>query len=182
MDGYAVVSEAGASVYSASSTAREEYPLMEITYLGAISIAQRLVSPLNELVKIPSGSLGVGMYQRDLSDKALDQRLSDVVSICVNEVGVDVNSSSIHLLQRVSGINHSQAQSIIDFRKTSGEIRSRKDLLKVKGIGPAAFKNASGFLRIKDGSNPLENTCTHPDVSLNESYCRCCNHFCRMCV
>ena len=160
--GYVVVSEAGASVYSASKVAVMEYPGVEITYLGAISIAQRLRDPLSELVKIKPASLGVGMYQRDLDVKTIDARLSQVVELCLNEVGVDMASSSIHLMKRTSGLSSKQAEAIVEATK-AGKIKSRQDLMKIKGFGPVAYKNAAGFLRIKGGDNPLDNTCIHPE-------------------
>ena len=160
--GYVVVSEAGASVYSASKVATIEYPNVEITYLGAISIAERLRNPLSELVKIQPASLGVGMYQRDLGEKVMDARLTEVVELCLNEVGVDLHTSSIHLMKRVSGLSSKQAEAIIEAAR-AGNIKCREDLMKIKGFGPIAFKNATGFLKIKGGDNPLDNTSIHPE-------------------
>jgi protein Tex len=160
--GFCVVSEAGASVYSVSPTAREEFPNVEITYLGAISIAQRLRDPLSELVKIQPSSLGVGMYQKDLTEKAMNARLSEVVQKCVNEVGVDIFTSSLHLLKHVSGLSSNQAAAILECAK-NGLIKNRNDLLTIKGFGPVTFKNCAGFLRISCGDTALDDTCVHPE-------------------
>lgn len=158
-----MVNEAGASVYSASDIARKEFPQYDITVRGAVSIGRRLSDPLAELVKIDPKAIGVGQYQHDVDQKALKKCLDDVVVSCVNRVGVDVNSASVELLQYVSGLGPALAQSIVDFRHTSGNFSSRKQLMKVPRLGAKAFEQAAGFIRIRQPENPLDNTAVHPE-------------------
>lgn len=158
-----VVNEAGASIYSASDIAREEFPELDLTVRGAISIARRLQDPLAELVKIDPKSIGVGQYQHDVNQNALKKALDAVVESCVNYVGVDLNTASWALLSYVSGLNESQAQAIVRFRDEHGPFPSRQALLKVARFGPKAFEQAAGFLRIRNGANPLDNTAVHPE-------------------
>ncbi|MDA8428088.1 MAG: Tex family protein [Geobacteraceae bacterium] len=158
-----VVNEAGASIYSASDIAREEFPELDLTVRGAISIARRLQDPLAELVKIDPKSIGVGQYQHDVNQNALKKALDAVVESCVNFVGVDLNTASWALLSYVSGLNESQAQAIVRFRDVNGPFPSRQALLKVARFGPKAFEQAAGFLRIRNGANPLDNTAVHPE-------------------
>ena len=160
---YAIVSEAGASVYSASKLATEEYPNINVSLRGAISIARRLQDPLSELVKIDPKAIGVGQYQHDVNQKKLSESLTGVVEDAVNTVGVDVNTATPSLLSYVSGINMSLAKNIVKYRDENGELKQRKDLLKVPKLGPAAFKQCAGFIRIFDGKNPLEITAVHPE-------------------
>ena len=160
---YAIVSEAGASVYSASKLATEEYPDINVSLRGAISIARRLQDPLSELVKIDPKAIGVGQYQHDVNQKRLSESLTGVVEDAVNNVGVDVNTATPSLLSYVSGINMSLAKNIVKYRDENGELKQRKDLLKVPKLGPAAFKQCAGFIRIFDGKNPLEITAVHPE-------------------
>lgn len=160
---YAIVSEAGASVYSASKLATEEYPEINVSLRGAISIARRLQDPLSELVKIDPKSIGVGQYQHDVNQKKLNESLTGVVEDAVNSVGVDVNTATPSLLSYVSGINGTIAKNIVKYRDENGELKQRKDLLKVPKLGPAAFKQCAGFIRIFDGKNPLEVTSVHPE-------------------
>ena len=160
---YAIVSEAGASVYSASKLATEEYPDINVSLRGAISIARRLQDPLSELVKIDPKAIGVGQYQHDVNQKKLSESLTGVVEDAVNNVGVDVNTATPSLLSYVSGINMSLAKNIVKYRDENGELKQRKDLLKVPKLGPAAFKQCAGFIRIFDGKNPLEITAVHPE-------------------
>lgn len=160
---YAIVSEAGASVYSASKLATEEYPDINVSLRGAISIARRLQDPLSELVKIDPKAIGVGQYQHDVNQKKLSESLTGVVEDAVNNVGVDVNTATPSLLSYVSGINMSLAKNIVQYRDENGELKQRKDLLKVPKLGPAAFKQCAGFIRIFDGKNPLEITAVHPE-------------------
>ncbi len=160
---YAIVSEAGASVYSASKLATEEYPDINVSLRGAISIARRLQDPLSELVKIDPKSIGVGQYQHDVNQKKLSESLTGVVEDAVNSVGVDVNTATPSLLSYVSGINGTIAKNIVKYRDENGELKQRKDLLKVPKLGPAAFKQCAGFIRIFDGKNPLEVTSVHPE-------------------
>ncbi len=157
------VSEAGASVYSASEVAIEEFPDQDVTVRGAISIGRRLQDPLSELVKIDPKAIGVGQYQHDVNQVALTAKLDDVVLSCVNSVGVELNTASAHLLQYVSGIGKTRAQSIVDHRMENGPFRSRESLKKVKGIGKKAFEQAAGFLRIRNGENPLDSSAVHPE-------------------
>ena len=160
---YAIVSEAGASVYSASKLATEEYPDINVSLRGAISIARRLQDPLSELVKIDPKSIGVGQYQHDVNQKRLNESLTGVVEDAVNSVGVDVNTATPSLLSYVSGINGTIAKNIVKYRDENGELKSRKELLKVAKLGPAAFKQCAGFIRIFGGKNPLEVTAVHPE-------------------
>lgn len=160
---YAIVSEAGASVYSASKLATEEYPDINVSLRGAISIARRLQDPLSELVKIDPKAIGVGQYQHDVNQKKLSESLTGVVEDAVNNVGVDVNTATPSLLSYVSGINMTIARNIVKYRDENGELKQRKDLLKVPKLGPAAFKQCAGFIRIFDGTNPLEITAVHPE-------------------
>lgn len=157
------VNESGASVYSASDTAREEFPDMDLTVRGAISIGRRLQDPLAELVKIDPKSIGVGQYQHDVNQKLLKKELSDVVVSCVNFVGVDLNTASHSLLEYVSGISKKVAKNIVSYRTKIGKYSSRNDLKKVDGIGDKVFEQCAGFLRIRDGVNPLDNTSVHPE-------------------
>jgi uncharacterized protein len=158
-----VVSEAGASVYSASKRAREEFPKLDVTVRGAISIARRLQDPLAELVKTEPKSIGVGQYQHDVDQKKLKRSLSAVVESCVNHVGVDLNSASTDLLKYVSGIGDKLAQNVIEFRDQHGLFKSRTQLRDIEGFGEKTFEQAAGFLRIKGGENPLDRTAVHPE-------------------
>lgn len=160
---YAIVSEAGASVYSASKLATEEYPDINVSLRGAISIARRLQDPLSELVKIDPKSIGVGQYQHDVNQKRLEESITGVVEDAVNSVGVDVNTATASLLSYVSGINMSLAKNIVRYRDENGELKQRKELLKVSKLGPAAYKQCAGFIRIYNGTNPLEMTGVHPE-------------------
>ena len=160
---YAIVSEAGASVYSASKLATEEYPDINVSLRGAISIARRLRDPLSELVKIDPKAIGVGQYQHDVNQKKLSESLTGVVEDAVNSVGVDVNTATPSLLSYVSGINGTIAKNIVKYRDDNGELKSRKELLKVPKLGPSAFKQCAGFIRIFNGDNPLELTAVHPE-------------------
>ena len=157
-----VVSEAGASVYSASKTAREEFPDEDVTVRGAVSIGRRLIDPLAELVKIEPKAIGVGQYQHDVDQTALRESLQQTVESVVNYVGVDVNTASKHLLTYISGLGPTLAQSIVDYRAAHGAFTSRKELLKVPKLGNKTFEQAAGFLRLK-GSNPLDNSAVHPE-------------------
>ncbi|WP_017297444.1 Tex family protein [Nodosilinea nodulosa] len=157
------VNESGASIYSASEVAAAEFPDLDVTVRGAISIARRLQDPLAELVKIDPKSIGVGQYQHDVDQKRLRQKLDDTIESCVNYVGVDLNMASRELLTYVSGLTPVVAGNIVDFRNANGVFRSRKELLKVKKLGPKAFEQAAGFLRIPGGKNPLDNTAVHPE-------------------
>ena len=159
-----VVSEAGASVYSASEVASKELPDLDVSLRGAVSIARRLQDPLAELVKIDPKSIGVGQYQHDVNQSALVRTLDAVVEDCVNAVGVDLNTASVPLLSRVSGLSASVAGSIVRWRDTNGAFRSRRQLLDVAGLGPRTFEQAAGFLRIRDGDNPLDMTGVHPET------------------
>ena len=160
---YTIVSEAGASVYSASKLATEEYPDINVSLRGAISIARRLQDPLAELVKIDPKSIGVGQYQHDVNQSRLSDALTGVVEDAVNNVGVDLNTASPSLLQYVSGISKTVAKNIVKYREENGKLKNRKELLKVPKLGPAAFTQSAGFLRITDGDNPLDNTAVHPE-------------------
>ncbi|HIU64278.1 MAG TPA: RNA-binding transcriptional accessory protein [Candidatus Avacidaminococcus intestinavium] len=160
---YIITNEAGASVYSASKLAREEMPDLDVSLRGAVSIARRVQDPLAELVKIESKAIGVGQYQHDVNQKNLTQTLSTVVESCVNHVGVELNTASSALLSYVSGISASVANNVIAWRNTNKVFTSRKELLKVPRLGPAAFTQCAGFLRIKDANNPLDNTGIHPE-------------------
>lgn len=158
-----MVSEQGASIYSASEIAREEFPDKEITVRGAISIGRRLMDPLAELVKIDPKSIGVGQYQHDVNQKELKESLDAVVESCVNMVGVELNTASKHLLGYVSGIGPSIAQNIVDYRTQNGKFKTRKDLKKVPRLGEKVFEQAAGFLRIHGAENPLDNSAVHPE-------------------
>ena len=160
---YVIVSEAGASVYSASKLATEEYPDINVSIRGAISIARRLQDPLAELVKIDPKAIGVGQYQHDVNQKQLSESLCAVVEDAVNKVGVDVNTATPSLLSYVSGINSSIAKNIVKYRDENGKLKNRKELLKVPKLGKVAFEQCAGFLRITDGDNPLEITAVHPE-------------------
>lgn len=160
---YIIVSEAGASVYSASKLATEEYPDINVSIRGAISIARRLQDPLAELVKIDPKAIGVGQYQHDVNQKNLAESLTGVVEDSVNKVGVDVNTATPSLLSYVSGINSTIAKNIVKYRDENGKLKERKELLKVPKLGKVAFEQCAGFLRIVDGKNPLEATAVHPD-------------------
>ena len=157
------VSEAGASVYSASDVARQEFPDLDLTVRGAISIARRLQDPLSELVKVDPKSIGVGQYQHDVDQRQLAESLENVVESCVNRVGVDLNTSSWTLLRHVAGITERTAVNIVSHRNEKGSFRSRMQLLEVPGIGPKTFEQAAGFLRIRNGENPLDMTAVHPE-------------------
>lgn len=157
------VSEDGASVYSASKTAREEFPDKDVTVRGAVSIGRRLMDPLAELVKIDPKSIGVGQYQHDVDQAKLKKSLDLTVESCVNSVGVNLNTASKHLLTYVSGLGSTLAQNIIDYRTANGAFSSRSQLLKVPRLGPSAFEQSAGFLRIPDAKNPLDNTAVHPE-------------------
>ena len=158
-----VVSEDGASVYSASSVARQEFPQYDVTVRGAISIGRRLMDPLAELVKIDPKSIGVGQYQHDVDQKKLKESLDSVVELSVNAVGVNLNTASKHLLTYVSGLGPQLAENVVDFRKENGVFESREQLKKVPRLGPKAFEQAAGFLRIPDAKNPLDNSGVHPE-------------------
>lgn len=160
---YMVVSEAGASVYSASKLGAEEFPDYDVSVRSAISIARRLQDPLAELVKIDPKAIGVGQYQHDMNQKRLGEALAGVVEDCVNSVGVDLNTASAALLSYISGINAAIAQNIVAWREENGSFKSRKDLLKVKKLGPKVFEQCAGFLRIPGGENILDNTSVHPE-------------------
>ncbi len=160
---YTVVDESGASVYSASDIAREEFPELDLTIRGAISMGRRLQDPLAELVKIDPKAIGVGLYQHDVNQKKLSDTLDEVVSSVVNQVGVNLNTASASLLKYVSGINSSLAKKIVAYRDANGKITSRADLKKVSGLGPKAFEQCAGFLKIPESENPLDNTWVHPE-------------------
>src|SRR5277367_6709145 len=157
------VSESGASIYSASDIARQEFPDLDLTVRGAISIARRLQDPLSELVKVDPKSIGVGQYQHDVDQRQLQQSLETVIESCVNRVGVDLNTSSWTLLRYVSGVTERTALNIVSYRNEHGRFRSRTQLMKVPGIGAKTFEQAAGFLRIRDGENPLDMTAVHPE-------------------
>ncbi len=158
-----MVNESGASIYSASDVAREEFPNYDITVRGAVSIGRRLMDPLAELVKIDPQSIGVGQYQHDVNQTMLKRSLDDTVISCVNSVGVEVNTASKQLLSYVSGLNATTASNIVEYRNASGPFKSRKELLKVKGLGAKTFEQAAGFLRIRGGDNPLDASAVHPE-------------------
>lgn len=157
------VSESGASVYSASEVARQEFPHLDLTVRGAISIARRLQDPLSELVKVDPKSIGVGQYQHDVDQRQLQQSLESVIESCVNRVGVDLNTSSWTLLRYVAGVHERTAINIVKYRDENGRFRSRVQLKKVPGIGPKTFEQAAGFLRIREGDDPLDSTAVHPE-------------------
>ncbi|MBP3366770.1 MAG: RNA-binding transcriptional accessory protein [Treponema sp.] len=160
---YTVVDESGASVYSASDIAREEFPELDLTVRGAISMGRRLQDPLAEFVKIDPKAIGVGLYQHDVNQKKLSETLDEVVSSVVNQVGVNLNTASASLLKYVSGINSSLAKKIVAYRDSNGKITSREELKKVSGLGPKAFEQCAGFLKIPESENPLDNTWVHPE-------------------
>lgn len=157
------VSEDGASIYSASPVAREEFPQYDVTVRGAVSIGRRLMDPLAELVKIDPKSLGIGQYQHDVDQTLLKEKLDDIVVSCVNSVGVNLNTASKHLLSYISGIGPALAQNIVEYRETNGAFSSRKELLKVKRLGEKVYEQAAGFLRIPGAENPLDNSAVHPE-------------------
>ncbi|HET9430735.1 MAG TPA: Tex-like N-terminal domain-containing protein, partial [Chitinophagaceae bacterium] len=158
-----MVNESGASIYSASETAREEFPDQDVTVRGAISIGRRLLDPLSELVKIDAKSIGVGQYQHDVNQNRLKEALDQVVESCVNFVGVDLNTASKHLLMYVSGLTSTVAKNIVEYRSRNGRFRSREELKKVTMLGPKAFEQCAGFLRVQDAVNPLDNSAVHPE-------------------
>ena len=160
---YAIVNEAGASVYSASKLATEEFPNFDVGQRSATSIARRIQDPLAELVKIDPKSIGVGQYQHDMNQKKLSDALTGVVEDCVNKVGVDLNTASAALLEYISGINKTLAKNIVEYRETNGRFKNRKQLLKVPKLGPKAYEQCAGFLRILNGENPLDATSVHPE-------------------
>ena len=160
---YTIVSEAGASVYSASKLAIEEFPDLHVEQRSAISIARRLMDPLSELIKIDPQSIGVGQYQHDLPTARLKERLDFVVEKAVNRVGVNINTASVSLLKNVAGLNNASATSIVSYREENGKIESRTQIKKIPKIGPKAFEQAAGFLRIEDGKEPLDRTSIHPE-------------------
>ena len=159
-----MVSEDGASVYSASAAGREEFPNYDVTVRGAVSIGRRLIDPLAELVKIDPKSIGVGQYQHDVNPEKLRGGLDSVVESCVNRVGVNLNTASKHLLTYVSGLGPSLAQNIVEYRAANGDFASRRDLLKVSRLGAKAFEQCAGFLRIPQGKHPLDNSAVHPEA------------------
>jgi uncharacterized protein len=159
-----MVSEAGASVYSASELAAREFPDLDVSIRGAVSIARRLQDPLAELVKIEPKAIGVGQYQHDVNQSQLAKSLEVVIEDCVNAVGVDVNTASVALLAQIAGLNTTLAQNIVDYRDLNGAFKDRKELLKVTRLGPKAFEQAAGFLRIMDGNNPLDASAVHPEA------------------
>ncbi len=158
-----MVNESGASIYSASAVAREEFPDQDVTVRGAVSIGRRLMDPLAELVKIDPKSIGVGQYQHDVDQRALKRGLDDVVMSCVNAVGVEVNTASPQLLGYISGLGPQLARGIVAHRESQGPFSSRRELLKVPRLGPKAFEQAAGFLRIRGGTNPLDGSAVHPE-------------------
>jgi uncharacterized protein len=159
-----IVSEAGASVYSASAFAAAEFPELDVSLRGAVSIARRLQDPLAELVKIEPKSIGVGQYQHDVNQRALARALDATVEDCVNAVGVDVNTASVPLLARVSGLNSTLAKNIVEYRDTNGRFTNRKTMRKVPRLGDKTFEQAAGFLRINGGDNPLDRSAVHPEA------------------
>jgi uncharacterized protein len=158
-----IVNESGASIYSASKVAAQEFPDLDVTVRGAISIGRRLQDPLAELVKIDPKSIGVGQYQHDVDQKLLKKKLDETVESCVNYVGVDLNTASKELLTFVSGITPTVANNIVTYRNQNGAFKNRRELMKVPKLGPKAFEQAAGFLRIRNGNNPLDNTAVHPE-------------------
>ena len=160
---YVIVNEAGASVYSASKLATEEFPNFDVGQRSAASIARRLQDPLAELVKIDPKSIGVGQYQHDMNQKKLNESLTAVVEDCVNKVGVDLNTASASLLEYISGISKTLAKNIVAYRETNGRFADRRELLKVSKLGPKAFEQCAGFMRITGGKNPLDATSVHPE-------------------
>ena len=160
---YVITNEAGASVYSASKLATEEFPNFDVGQRSAASIARRVQDPLAELVKIDPKSIGVGQYQHDMNQKKLSEALSGVVEDCVNKVGVDLNTASAPLLSYISGISGAIAKNIVAYREENGRFTDRKQLLKVAKLGPKAFEQCAGFMRIQNGTNPLDGTSVHPE-------------------
>jgi uncharacterized protein len=160
---YMIVNEAGASVYSASKLAAEEFPEYDVNLRSAVSIARRLQDPLAELVKIDPKAIGVGQYQHDMPQKRLDEALGNVVEDCVNAVGVDVNTASPSLLQRVAGLNAATAKNVVKYREENGAFTSRKQILKVPKLGPKAYEQCAGFLRVPESGTALDNTAVHPE-------------------
>ena len=160
---YMIVSEAGASVYSASPLAAEEFPEYDVNLRSAVSIARRLQDPLAELVKIDPKAIGVGQYQHDMPGKRLDEALGNVVEDCVNSVGVDVNTASPSLLQRVAGLTAATAKNLVKYREENGPFTARKQILKVPKLGPKAFEQCAGFLRVPESGAVLDNTAVHPE-------------------
>jgi uncharacterized protein len=160
---YVIVNEAGASVYSASPLAAEEFPEFDVTTRSAVSIARRLQDPLAELIKIDPKSIGVGQYQHDMNQKRLDGALEGVLEDCVNSVGVDLNTASVSLLKFIAGLNSTVAKNIVDYRNAHGKFTSRKQLLKVPKLGEKAYTQCAGFLRVDCGDNILDNTAVHPE-------------------
>jgi uncharacterized protein len=160
---YLITNEAGASVYSASKLATEEFPNFDVGQRSAASIARRVQDPLAELVKIDPRSIGVGQYQHDMNQKKLGEALDGVVEACVNRVGVDLNTASVPLLERISGISKTTAKNIVAYREANGTFKSRRELLKVPKLGPRAFEQCAGFLRITGGSEPFDATSIHPE-------------------
>lgn len=160
---YVIVNEAGASVYSASKVAAEEFPDLDVTVRGTISISRRIQDPLAELVKIDPKSIGVGMYQHDVNQKKLNEELENTIEKIVNRVGVNINTASSQLLSFVSGVKKNIAKNIVEYRKENGDFKDRKEILKVKGLGAKAFEQMAGFVLINDGENPLDNTIIHPE-------------------
>ncbi len=160
---YTIVNEAGASVYSASKLATEEYPDLDVTVRGAMSLGRRLQDPLAELVKIPTKSIGVGQYQHDINQGLLESALDHVVEDCVNRVGVDLNTASPSLLSHVAGINMGIARNIVAYREENGVFKDRKELKKVAKLGEKTFNQCAGFMRISEGKNPLDSTSVHPE-------------------
>ena len=160
---YVITNEAGASVYSASKLATEEFPDFDVAQRSAVSIARRLQDPLAELVKIDPKSIGVGQYQHDMNQKKLGEALTGVVEDCVNQVGVDLNTASASLLEYISGISKTVAKNIVDYREKNGRFTNRKQLLKVAKLGPKAYEQCAGFMRIQGGDNPLDSTSVHPE-------------------
>ena len=160
---YVITNEAGASVYSASKLATEEFPDFDVAQRSAVSIARRVQDPLAELVKIDPKSIGVGQYQHDMNQKKLSETLTGVVEDSVNKVGVDLNTASASLLEYISGISKAVAKNIVDYRETNGRFTNRKQLLKVAKLGPKAFEQCAGFMRISGGDNPLDATSVHPE-------------------
>jgi uncharacterized protein len=158
-----MVNESGASIYSASEVAREEFPNEDVTVRGAISIGRRLLDPLSELVKIDAKSIGVGQYQHDVNQTKLKEELDRIVESCVNHVGVDLNTASKHLLMYVSGLSATLAKNIVDYRAKNGAFKSRDELKKVSLMGPKSFEQSAGFLRIRNASHPLDNSAVHPE-------------------
>ncbi len=161
---YVIVNEAGASVYSASKLGTEEFPEYDVALRSAVSIGRRLQDPLAELVKIDPKSIGVGQYQHDMNQKRLSETLTGVVEDSVNKVGIDLNTASVSLLQYISGISKTIAKNVVAYREGNGEFTSRRELLKVPKLGPKAFEQSAGFLRIRKGKNPLDNTGVHPEA------------------